>query len=202
MAVTALEPMYQWAEITSTALGRGTEAPRERQASVYWLCSRAFMGLPWPTKADGMRVVGSGAPMLGIVPVASSAGQGFAVAHQAPAGFSQRDGRGCADRSEADNHARRGRVVSPAGSAGGASAERGAVDGDPRGRRQVHQVDRVVDAPGASGVCADGCADVHRHRGVSTCLGPRWRGAPLRGDLSLGALAGAVAQARSGVLIE
>jgi len=34
MAVTAVAFVYQWAEMASTARGRGTDAPKARQASV------------------------------------------------------------------------------------------------------------------------------------------------------------------------
>lgn len=46
MAVTAVALVYQCAEMTRIARGRGTEAPKMRHASVYLLCSRAFIGLP------------------------------------------------------------------------------------------------------------------------------------------------------------
>ena len=51
--------MYQWAEIIRIARGRGTLAPNARQASVYRLRSIAFMGVPWPRKAAGMRAAGA-----------------------------------------------------------------------------------------------------------------------------------------------
>ena len=55
MAVTAVALMYQCAETTRTALGRGTDAPKARQAWVQRLSSSAFIGLPWPKNAAGIR---------------------------------------------------------------------------------------------------------------------------------------------------
>ena len=64
MAVTAVALTYQWADTIRMARGRGTEAPKLRQASVKRLRSSAFIGLPWPRKAAGMAalvfMVGSG----------------------------------------------------------------------------------------------------------------------------------------------
>lgn len=54
MAVTAVAFMYQWALTTRIARGRGTAAPKARQAEVYRLTSSAFIGLPWPKNAAGM----------------------------------------------------------------------------------------------------------------------------------------------------
>ena len=56
IAVTAEALIYQWAEATRIARGRGTLAPKALHASVYRLRSSAFIGLPWPRKAAGMRV--------------------------------------------------------------------------------------------------------------------------------------------------
>src|SRR5690606_14367137 len=53
IAVTAVALMYQCADTTRMARGRGTEAPNARQAAVKRLCSSAFMGEPWPRKAAG-----------------------------------------------------------------------------------------------------------------------------------------------------
>src|SRR5688572_1700105 len=53
MAVTRTAGTYQWAETASTARGRGSEAPRARQARVYALSCRAFIGFPWPKKSAG-----------------------------------------------------------------------------------------------------------------------------------------------------
>jgi hypothetical protein len=61
MAVTAVALMYQCAETARIARGRGTEVPNERQASVYRLRSRAFIGVPCPKKAAGMVVI-AGSP--------------------------------------------------------------------------------------------------------------------------------------------
>src|SRR3954452_8056322 len=64
MAVTAVALMYQWADTTRIARGRGTAAPKARQAWVYRLSSRAFIGLPWPRKAAGITVGPSELVML------------------------------------------------------------------------------------------------------------------------------------------
>ena len=57
MAVTAVPLMYQCAEIASTARGRGRLAPNARHAAVKRLVSSVFIGLPWPMKAAGMRLL-------------------------------------------------------------------------------------------------------------------------------------------------
>src|SRR3954470_12567407 len=57
MAVTAVALMYQCAETTRIARGRGTASRNARHAGVWRLWSRAFKGLPWPRKAAGIRVV-------------------------------------------------------------------------------------------------------------------------------------------------
>jgi hypothetical protein len=44
IAVTAVALMYECAESTRTARGRGTDRPRTRHASVYRLRSRVFSG--------------------------------------------------------------------------------------------------------------------------------------------------------------
>ena len=59
IAVTAVALIHQCAEITRMARGRGTDAPRLRQARVYRLISRAFIGLPWPMNAAGIFVEGA-----------------------------------------------------------------------------------------------------------------------------------------------
>src|SRR4051812_8371306 len=64
MAVTAVALMYQWADTTRIARGRGTAAPKARQAWVYRLSSSAFIGLPWPRKAAGITVEPSELVML------------------------------------------------------------------------------------------------------------------------------------------
>jgi len=51
IAVTAVPPMYQCAETTRMARGRGTERPKARQAWVQRLPSSAFIGLPCPKNA-------------------------------------------------------------------------------------------------------------------------------------------------------
>jgi hypothetical protein len=48
--------MYQCAETTRIARGRGTACPNDRHAEVYRLTSRAFIGLPCPKNAAGMTV--------------------------------------------------------------------------------------------------------------------------------------------------
>src|SRR4029079_9541100 len=55
IAVTAVYPTYQCADTTKMALGRGTEAPNARQAVVNRFVARAFIGLPWPRNAAGIR---------------------------------------------------------------------------------------------------------------------------------------------------
>jgi hypothetical protein len=57
IAVTAVALMYQCAETTRMARGFGTAAPNARQASVYRLVSRAFIGLPCPMNAAGIDVM-------------------------------------------------------------------------------------------------------------------------------------------------
>src|SRR3954463_3116398 len=69
MAVTAVALMYQWADTTRIARGRGTAAPKARQAWVYRLSSSAFIGLPWPRKAAGITVEPSEVVML-VLPLA------------------------------------------------------------------------------------------------------------------------------------
>src|SRR5581483_2320940 len=54
IAVTAVALMYQCALTTKMARGRGTAWPNARQAWVYRLSSRAFIGLPCPKNAAGM----------------------------------------------------------------------------------------------------------------------------------------------------
>src|SRR5450759_1263663 len=58
IAVTAVALMYQCAETTRIACGRGTAWPNALHAEVYRLVSSAFIGLPWPKKAAGMVAVG------------------------------------------------------------------------------------------------------------------------------------------------
>src|ERR1700744_6151214 len=54
IAVTAVAPKYQWAEMARIALGRGNLRPKARQASVKPLRSSVFIGLPWPMKRAGI----------------------------------------------------------------------------------------------------------------------------------------------------
>lgn len=54
MAVTAVMPRYQWAETTKTARGLGNCVPIVRHARVKPLCSKVFMGLPWPMNKAGV----------------------------------------------------------------------------------------------------------------------------------------------------
>src|SRR5664280_171653 len=58
IAVTAVALMYQCAETTRIARGRGTAWPNALHAEVYRLVSSAFIGLPWPKKAAGMVAAG------------------------------------------------------------------------------------------------------------------------------------------------
>src|ERR1700761_4643446 len=58
MAVTAVAPMYQWAETTSTARGRARLCPLRRQARVKPFSSSVFIGLTWPMNRAGVRVMG------------------------------------------------------------------------------------------------------------------------------------------------
>jgi len=48
IAVTAVSPTYQCAEIARIARGRGPMAALRRQASVCRFASSVFIGLPWP----------------------------------------------------------------------------------------------------------------------------------------------------------
>src|ERR1051326_3645624 len=57
MAVTAVAPKYQCAEITSSARGRGSCCPNARHAFVYPFVSSVFIGLPWPTNKAGSLVI-------------------------------------------------------------------------------------------------------------------------------------------------
>src|SRR5690606_37498385 len=63
IAVIARDGTYQCAEMARIARGRGAAAPNARQASVKRLRSSAFIGLPWPRKAAGIR----GEEAIGIV---------------------------------------------------------------------------------------------------------------------------------------
>src|SRR5690348_14421451 len=54
IVVTAVALMYQCALTTRMARGRGTAWPNARQAWVYRLSSRAFIGLPCPKNAAGI----------------------------------------------------------------------------------------------------------------------------------------------------
>ena len=54
MAVTAVALMYQCADTTRIARGRGTARPKACQAWVYRLVSSAFIGLPCPMNAAGI----------------------------------------------------------------------------------------------------------------------------------------------------
>ena len=55
ISVTAVSGTYQWAETDNTAVGRGSARPSPAQASANRLGSMAYIGLPWPMKATGMR---------------------------------------------------------------------------------------------------------------------------------------------------
>jgi hypothetical protein len=54
MAVTAVALMYQCADTTRIARGRGTARPKACQAWVYRFVSTAFIGLPCPMNAAGI----------------------------------------------------------------------------------------------------------------------------------------------------
>src|ERR1700712_639422 len=54
IAVTAVALMYQCAETTKIARGRGTDSPKARHAFVYRFVCRAFIGFPWPMNAAGI----------------------------------------------------------------------------------------------------------------------------------------------------
>src|SRR6266705_1148102 len=54
IAVTAVPSVYQCADTHRMASGFGIESPSRRQDSVYWLRSKAFMGLPWPKNTTGI----------------------------------------------------------------------------------------------------------------------------------------------------
>jgi hypothetical protein len=64
IAVTAVALMYQCAETTRMARGRGTDEPKLRHAWVYRLSSKAFIGLPCPRNAAGIRSVRAAVLML------------------------------------------------------------------------------------------------------------------------------------------
>src|SRR5690349_8277459 len=70
IAVTAVALVYQCAEITRIACGRGTDRPNSRQASVYLLGRIACIGLPCPMKAAGIR------PSVVVFTGTSGAGEG------------------------------------------------------------------------------------------------------------------------------
>src|SRR4051794_20612281 len=50
--------MYQCADTTRIARGLGAVVPNDCHAFVKRLVSRAFIGLPWPKKAAGIRALG------------------------------------------------------------------------------------------------------------------------------------------------
>ena len=54
MAVAAVAPMNQCAEITSSARGCGSVCPSRRHALVKSLSSSVFIGLPWPMNSAGI----------------------------------------------------------------------------------------------------------------------------------------------------
>src|SRR6266849_1087219 len=54
IAVPAVPSVYQCADTHRMALGFGIDLPSFRQASVYWLRSKVFMGLPWPKNTTGI----------------------------------------------------------------------------------------------------------------------------------------------------
>src|SRR5512140_3376108 len=58
--------MYQWAEVDRIPSGFGTDWPIRRQAFVYRLEDRAFMGFPCPKKTTGIRGSGGLIPQPGL----------------------------------------------------------------------------------------------------------------------------------------
>jgi hypothetical protein len=52
--VTAVAPMNQCAEMTSSARGRGNWLPNSRHPLVKPFSSSVFIGLPWPMKTAGI----------------------------------------------------------------------------------------------------------------------------------------------------
>src|SRR3977135_4621439 len=54
IGVTAVPPVYPCVNTQTMPLGLQLEWPSRRQASVYWLRSRVFMGLPWPKNTTGI----------------------------------------------------------------------------------------------------------------------------------------------------
>src|ERR1041385_2617045 len=57
IAVTAVAPMNQCAEITRKARGFGSCKPIERHASVKPFTSNVFIGLPWPINKAGIVIM-------------------------------------------------------------------------------------------------------------------------------------------------
>ena len=49
--------MYQCAETARIADGVPTDSPNSLHVSVYRLCSRVFIGLPWPMKTAGIELM-------------------------------------------------------------------------------------------------------------------------------------------------
>src|ERR1044072_3201653 len=57
IAVTAVAPKYQCAEMERIARGRGRCRPKARHASVKPFDSSVFIGLPWPMKRAGIDAI-------------------------------------------------------------------------------------------------------------------------------------------------
>src|SRR5687768_16781074 len=56
MAVTNVPLVSQWAEVQRMAFGFSIDLPIACQLFVKSFCSKAFIGLPWPTKYTGILV--------------------------------------------------------------------------------------------------------------------------------------------------
>src|SRR4051812_22708942 len=83
MAVTAVALMYQCADMARIARGATTLSPKARQARVYPLLSRAFIGLPWPKNAAGIFSLVMGPRSLAQALTRSVAHVGTGLTHHA-----------------------------------------------------------------------------------------------------------------------
>src|SRR4051812_24783849 len=90
IAVTAVALMYQCAETARIARGRGNDVANPRQASVYALCSNAFIGVPWPMNAAGIKSVVIDHRLLGV----PDSGQSRSAANNGSKRGAADDGRG------------------------------------------------------------------------------------------------------------
>ena len=73
IAVTAVALMYQWADTTRMARGRGTACPKARHALEYRLISIAFIGFPCPKNAAGIT---AGVSLVTLMPASQPEGTG------------------------------------------------------------------------------------------------------------------------------